>query len=126
MIGRFHRSLIPIEINHFVEQKKPSKLLQMRTLRLFLYKWISWHALIPVSVAFELRRIQEHEATVKMAAAERPKRENYRPVLEHDGLIWHRSQLEVCDLRFFLKLCLLIICPGRPLLLTVATVFHAY
>ncbi|CAM6093557.1 unnamed protein product [Calypogeia fissa] len=46
------------------------------------------------SLAARFQMIQEHEATVMMAEAERRKRENYRPVLEHDGLIWHRSQLE--------------------------------
>ncbi|CAM6118986.1 unnamed protein product [Calypogeia fissa] len=37
---------------------------------------------------------KEHEPTMTMVEAERRKRENYRPVLGRDGLIWHRSQLE--------------------------------
>ncbi|BBM99389.1 U11/U12 small nuclear ribonucleoprotein 48 kDa protein [Marchantia polymorpha subsp. ruderalis] len=41
---------------------------------------------------FEMTQL--YQAAVQLAKEERMKRPNYRAVLEYDGLIWHRSQLE--------------------------------
>ncbi|KAL2652873.1 hypothetical protein R1flu_021001 [Riccia fluitans] len=48
----------------------------------------------PASCLPKFQLLQEYEAAVRLALEERPKRPNYRPILESDGLIWHRSQLE--------------------------------
>lgn len=40
-------------------------------------------------------RILEHSYAVARGFEERGKRPNYRPILEHDGLFWHRAQNQV-------------------------------
>ncbi|KAM0010477.1 putative U11/U12 small nuclear ribonucleoprotein 48kDa protein [Helianthus debilis subsp. tardiflorus] len=37
------------------------------------------------------QRVQEHEYISKAADEERKKRPNYRPIIEHDGVLWHRG-----------------------------------
>ncbi|KAK9056483.1 hypothetical protein SSX86_023844 [Deinandra increscens subsp. villosa] len=37
------------------------------------------------------QRVQEHEYISKKADEERRKRSNYRPIIEHDGVLWHRG-----------------------------------
>ncbi|XP_076906938.1 U11/U12 small nuclear ribonucleoprotein 48 kDa protein-like [Bidens hawaiensis] len=37
------------------------------------------------------QRVQEHEYISKVADEERKKRPNYRPIIEHDGVLWHRG-----------------------------------
>lgn len=44
---------------------------------------------------FVLFRILEHSYALARGFEERGKRPNYRPVLEHDGLFWHRAQNQV-------------------------------
>lgn len=40
-------------------------------------------------------RILEHSFALSRGCEERGKRPNYRPILEHDGLLWHRAQNQV-------------------------------
>ncbi|KAD6796618.1 hypothetical protein R6Q59_019572 [Mikania micrantha] len=37
------------------------------------------------------QRVQEHEYMSKKADEERKKRPTYRPIIEHDGVLWHRG-----------------------------------
>lgn len=37
------------------------------------------------------QRVQEHEYISQKAEEERKKRSNYRPIIEHDGVLWHRG-----------------------------------
>ncbi|KAI3762143.1 hypothetical protein L1987_52566 [Smallanthus sonchifolius] len=37
------------------------------------------------------QRVQEHEYISRKADEERKKRSNYRPIIEHDGVLWHRG-----------------------------------
>ncbi|PWA68138.1 Actin-binding FH2 [Artemisia annua] len=37
------------------------------------------------------QRVQEHQYITKMADEERKKRPDYRPIIEHDGVLWHRG-----------------------------------
>nr|XP_043618082.1 U11/U12 small nuclear ribonucleoprotein 48 kDa protein [Erigeron canadensis] len=37
------------------------------------------------------QRVQEHAYISKMAEEERKKRPNYRPIIEHDGVLWNRG-----------------------------------
>lgn len=37
------------------------------------------------------QRVQEHGYISKMADEERGKRPNYKPIIEHDGVLWHRG-----------------------------------
>ena len=43
----------------------------------------------------EFDRIAEHETAVRKATEERKRRSDYKPILEQDGLIWHRSSYQV-------------------------------
>ncbi|KAF5183412.1 U11/U12 small nuclear ribonucleoprotein [Thalictrum thalictroides] len=38
------------------------------------------------------QRLAQHAYVIMRAYEERKKRSNYRPILEHDGLLWHRSR----------------------------------
>ncbi|GJR10312.1 U11/U12 small nuclear ribonucleoprotein 48 kDa protein [Tanacetum coccineum] len=37
------------------------------------------------------QRVQEHQYITKVAEEERKKRPDYRPIIEHDGVLWHRG-----------------------------------
>nr|GEU84700.1 hypothetical protein [Tanacetum cinerariifolium] len=37
------------------------------------------------------QRAQEHQYITKLAEEERKKRSDYRPIIEHDGVLWHRG-----------------------------------
>jgi hypothetical protein len=47
-------------------------------------------------------RVQEHQYITKMADEERKKRPDYRPIIEHDGVLWHRGDNQVGSVRFLI------------------------
>jgi len=42
--------------------------------------------------------VQEHDYISKKADEERGNRSNYRPIIEHDGVLWHHGGNQVSSL----------------------------
>lgn len=48
-----------------------------------------------ILVMYFLRSNMEHAYVSKIANEERQQRLDYRPIIEHDGLLWQRSRNQV-------------------------------